>query len=217
MAKFILGTKASCVDGPCGEVSRMIIDPASWTLTHLAVEPRHRKAGEVGRLVPLDLVAQSAGEIKLRCSLDEFGRLDAAEDVELSQADSYGGGYGQAESVQGYGNVGSMGLGGSASGMGIGMGIGHRTRIVSDNAVPEGDAEVARDDHVFAADGEIGKLEGFVVNPDDHRVTHVILQEGHMWGRKEVAIPVSAVTDVDDGINLNLTKQQVEDLPPVAS
>ena len=36
----------------------------------------------------------------------------------------------------------------------------------------------------------------------------------HLWGRKQVAIPVSAVASVDDGIQLNVTKQQVEDLPP---
>ena len=46
-------------------------------------------------------------------------------------------------------------------------------------------------------------------------MTHVLLQEGHLWGRKEVAIPISAVTGVDDGIRLNITKQQVQDLPPV--
>ena len=41
-------------------------------------------------------------------------------------------------------------------------------------------------------------------------LVHVLLKEGHLWGRKEVAIPVSAVTDVTDGIVLNLTKKQVE-------
>jgi sporulation protein YlmC with PRC-barrel domain len=63
-------------------------------------------------------------------------------------------------------------------------------------------------------DGEIGKVEGFLVDPSDHRVTHVLLQEGHLWGRKEVTIPISAVTTVDDGIRLSMTKKQVEDLPP---
>jgi hypothetical protein len=43
----------------------------------------------------------------------------------------------------------------------------------------------------------------------------VLLKEGHLWGRKEVAIPVSAVTGYDGGIRLNITKQQVEELPPV--
>jgi hypothetical protein len=41
----------------------------------------------------------------------------------------------------------------------------------------------------------------------------VLLREGHLWGRKEVSIPVSAVTKIENGIWLNLTKKQVEDLP----
>jgi hypothetical protein len=45
-------------------------------------------------------------------------------------------------------------------------------------------------------------------------VTHVLLQEGHLWGRREVAIPASAVTKVENGIWLSLTKEQVEGLPP---
>ena len=69
-------------------------------------------------------------------------------------------------------------------------------------------------DRVHAVDGEIGRVQGFLVTPGDGRVTHVLLQEGHRWGRKEVAIPISAVTGVDAGIRVNLTKQQVGDLPP---
>jgi hypothetical protein len=47
-------------------------------------------------------------------------------------------------------------------------------------------------------------------------VTHVLLQEGHLWGRKEVAIPISAVSSVDDdGIKLSITKHQVQALPAV--
>ena len=45
-------------------------------------------------------------------------------------------------------------------------------------------------------------------------MTHVLLQEGHLWGRTKVSIPVSAVTGVENGIWLTLTKKQVEDLPP---
>ena len=47
----------------------------------------------------------------------------------------------------------------------------------------------------------------------DHRVTHVLLQEGHFWGRKEVVIPMSAVTGIENGIRLSMTKKQIEDLP----
>jgi sporulation protein YlmC with PRC-barrel domain len=213
MTEFTLGAGATCSDGHCGQVIRTILDPATRTITHLVIEPKHR--GAEGRLVPLELIDATGGEIRLRCSLAEFERLDPAEEVELADVD-YGGGYGSAAAVQGYGNVGSMGVGASSSGMGIGMGLGHRTPTVVSHSVPLGETEVERHESVHAVDGEIGRVEGFVVDPADNKVTHVLLQEGHMWGRKEVAIPVSAIDSVDAGIRLNLTKQQVEDLPPLS-
>ena len=96
------------------------------------------------------------------------------------------------------------------------MGLGQWTPTVLSHAIPLGDTEVERHECVHAVDGEIGRVEGFVVDPANNKVTHVLLQEGHMWGRKEVAIPVSAVVSVDAGIRLNITKQQVEDLPPLS-
>ncbi len=194
MAEFTLGARASCPDGFCGVVSRTILDPAARTVTHLVIGPRH---GAGGRLVPLDLVEAAAGEIRLRCTLDEFGRLDPAEETELVDG--------------GYGDVGAMGMGGSVPGMGLGYSI----PLVVEHAVPLGDIEVERHESVHAMDGHIGQVEGFAVDPADQKVTHVLLKEGHLWGRRQVAIPVSAVASVDAGIRLNITKQQVEDLPPL--
>ena len=59
---------------------------------------------------------------------------------------------------------------------------------------------------VHASDGEIGKVEGLVVDPAHGHVTHVLLQEGHLWGRKQVAIPIGAVERLGEGIAVNLTK-----------
>ena len=86
---------------------------------------------------------------------------------------------------------------------------------VTYDAVPLDEVEVRRGEHVHATNGHIGRVQGLVIDPDSHQVTHVLLQEGHLWGRKEVAIPIGAVAEVDDGIRLNITKQQVKDLPPV--
>jgi sporulation protein YlmC with PRC-barrel domain len=194
MAEFTLGARASCPDGFCGVVSRTILDPAARTVTHLVIGPRH---GAGGRLVPLDLVEAAAGEIRLRCTLDEFGRLDPAEETELVDG--------------GYGDAGAMGMGGSVPG----MSLGYSTPLVVEHAVPLGDIEVERHESVLAMDGHIGQVEGFAVDPADQKVTHVLLKEGHLWGRRQVAIPVSAVESVDAGIRLNITKQQVEDLPPL--
>jgi hypothetical protein len=208
-AEFAIGAKASCSDGFCGEVSRLVMDPVALTVTHLVIEPKHRR--EPGRLVPVHLVDATTGQIRLRCSIAEFDKLDLAEETDLAEGLDYGGGYGQAEAVQSFGGMGSMG----GSGMGIGMGLGHGTPVVVHDVVPLGETDVQRGESVHALDGEIGKVEGFLVDPGDNHVTHVLLQEGHLWGRKEVSIPISAVIGVDAGIRLNITKKQVEDLPSV--
>ena len=80
-AAFTIGARASCSDGSCGEVRRLIIDPATDAVTHLVIQPGHR--GEAGRLVPVHLVETAAGEIRLRCTLAQFDQLDYAEEFDL--------------------------------------------------------------------------------------------------------------------------------------
>ena len=74
-----------------------------------------------------------------------------------------------------------------------------------------------RGDPVVAKDGPIGRVQGLVIDPADHHVTHVLLDEGHLWGAKRVAIPIGAVAEVNDadGVCVSLTKDEVRDLPPV--
>jgi sporulation protein YlmC with PRC-barrel domain len=88
-------------------------------------------------------------------------------------------------------------------------------REVTVDSVPPGEIEVHRELTVCATDGDIGQVQGLVVDPGGHQVTHVLLQQGHMRGRKEVAIPIGAVTKIGTMIiHLSLTRRQVKDLPP---
>ena len=89
------------------------------------------------------------------------------------------------------------------------------SQVVTYDTVPVGEVDVRRGEHVHATDGSIGHVEGLVIDPASHHVTHVLLQEGHLLGRKQVAIPISAVEQVGDEVRLNLTRHQVRHLPPV--
>jgi hypothetical protein len=96
-----------------------------------------------------------------------------------------------------------------------GLGVGNVTPPVTVDTLPVGEVGVHRGDSVHASDGEIGRVQGLVIDPANRHVTHVLLQEGHLWDRKEVAIPIGAVTGITDGIRLNLTKADVQNLPAV--
>jgi sporulation protein YlmC with PRC-barrel domain len=211
-AAFTIGAEATCTDGPCGTVIRVVVDPLTRTLTHLVVEPKHRKG--LGRLVPLDLVEPGSGEVVLHCDLAAFDKLDLAEETEFLP------GFGQSGYDPGevyawpYFSAGGVGMG-VGGGIGTGFGVGNAPQVVTYDTVPEGEIEVRRGERVHATDGEIGRVHGLVVDSSSHHVTHVLLAEGHLWGRKEVAIPIGAVSDVEDGVRLTISKQDVRDLPPV--
>jgi sporulation protein YlmC with PRC-barrel domain len=110
--------------------------------------------------------------------------------------------------------MGGMGVGGMSGGL-SGIGGGNIAQIVTDDIVPQGEVGVRRGEQVHATDGDIGRVQGLVIDRSSRHVTHVLLQEGHLWGRREVAIPTSAVASTGDGIRLRISKQEVQDLPPV--
>jgi hypothetical protein len=176
----------------------VVVDPLDQTVTHLIVEPDHREG--LGRLVPLDWVAAAdADKVALRRTRAEFEKLERAEDTQfLPGTEGYPGFDPEQVLVWPY-------FGANAS------------LPVTVDTLPVGEVAVRRGEQVQAIDGHIGHAEGLVVDSTTRRVTHVLLQEGHLFARKEVAIPIAAVTSVsEDGIQLSLSKQDVAELPAVA-
>jgi len=182
--------------------------PINCGTRDLVVQPKHWPG--LGRLVPLDLVAAATPkEVRLRCTRAEFDELGFVEDAHFAPGTSL-------DQYAGY----------SAEQM---LMLPYYSRVVGDDmpqtreeepagaygSLPPGEVGVRREESVYATDGEIGRVEGLVIDPGNHHVSHVLLQEGHLFGRREVAIPIGAVAGVVDGVQLNITKQQVENLPPV--
>jgi len=206
---FGIGADASCADGACGQVSRIIVNPVAREVTHLVVDPKHRNGP--GRLVPVDLVDAPTGQIRLRCTLAEFQTLRPAEETEVVPDLDPAGHAPLGEQTQ-YRLAGGGGLVWTVRVPAEPEG----PQEVTVDSVPFGEVEVHRAQTVLATDGEIGQVQGLVVETGGHHVTHVLLQKGHMRGHKEVAIPIGAVTKIGTLlIQLSLTKHQVKDLPPV--
>jgi hypothetical protein len=83
------------------------------------------------------------------------------------------------------------------------------------DTLPSGHLAVRGDQHVHSTDGQIGKIRAVMVDAGSGRVTHILLQEGHLWGKREVAIPWGSVTSLDGGVHLSLTSAAIKELPPV--
>ena len=213
--EYDIGSQVSCSDGVCGELRRVVVDPVARALTHLVVEPRYRPGS--GHLVPIDLVASTTGGITLSCTTSQFEALEDAQETQFLPGAAGEWGYGEQDALSlPYFALRMGGIGMGMGDLGVGdLGSGTGLQASAPDRVPAGEVEVRRGDHVHATDGAIGRVRGLVIDPSDHQVTHVLLDEGHLWGHKRIAIPISAVTDIRDGVRLNLSKDQVRDLPAV--
>jgi hypothetical protein len=193
-----MGVVVHCVDGVCGRVTQVVIDSIDDRVTHLIVEPDDRQG--LGRLVPVDHVEAHPDRIDLSYTMSEFDKLGIAEEVRFLPGvwDSSGdfSGY-EPEQVLFWPFFGD-----------------NTTVPVTIDTLPVGEVGVRRGEGVHATDGRIGEVEGLVMD-DRHHVSHVLLKAGHLFGRKEVVIPIGAVARVDEGgITLSLSKREVDDLPP---
>jgi hypothetical protein len=212
--EFVIGSDVACSDGPCGVLSRVVVDPIAGAIAYLDVEPRHCRHG--GHLVPISLVANATTkETRLKCSKAEFEALEPAEDTEFLPAVGGQSGYtpGQALWLPYFSRAGHGGAIPGAVLPSHDMAL--RSNEVSSGKVPLGDVDVRRGEHVAATDGPIGQVKGLVVDPSDHHVTHILLDEGHLWGEKTVAIPIGAVKRLGEVIRVTLSQDEIRDLPSV--
>ncbi|GAA1990648.1 PRC-barrel domain-containing protein [Catenulispora subtropica] len=206
--EFVIGTDVRCAGEECGTVEFVVVDPVARRLTHLVVQPEPPRPA---RLVPVKLARLSPGRMDLTCTMAEFEALEPAVRQHFLQGSENDWGY-RSDQVLAWPFFGLAPAGTGITTMEYPM----LPEPQPEYRLPPGEAPIRRGDPVRATDGRIGKVRGLAVDRFDGMVTHVLLDEGHLWGRKLVAIPVGAVSGVDEsGVSVRLAKDEIRDLPPV--
>ncbi|WP_194891899.1 hypothetical protein [Catenulispora pinisilvae] len=211
--EYVIGSRVQCAGDDCGEVAFVVVDPVADKLTHLVVRPDDEV--DLARLVPVHIAVPGADGVELNCTRARFDEFEpASQTFFLPDAERLGaGGAAHGDRVLEwplYGLVLSP-----TNIMGIAPGADPLPTTTVEH-IPVGEVGVRRGERVQAADGEIGRVRGLLVMAPDSSVTHVLLDEGHLWGRKRVAIPIRDVTGIGvDGVEVRLTKDEIKDLPPV--
>jgi sporulation protein YlmC with PRC-barrel domain len=208
-----LGTPVRCTDKPYGELADVVVDPISKAVTHLVVRPSHQEALET-RLVPIELVegGDATSGIALRCTVEDVNGLEPVQEYAyLRLAESAANDPNWDVGVQ---DVLASPYYEADPGLGY-TGYPPDLGLIYDR-VPKGEVEIRRSSDVYSADEHhLGEVDGFLVDAEAH-ITHLILERGHLWGRREVTIPIGAVAKVEtDLVTLSLSKDQVGDLPSV--
>jgi sporulation protein YlmC with PRC-barrel domain len=204
-----LGKPIVCTDGAVGELADVVVDPVKQRVTHLVVQP-HGHLGPA-RLVPADLAADDRGGLALRCTradVDGFATIRESAYLRTGQLPRD-----DPDWDVGVEDVLAMPYYTSPD-VGVYPALEEPYMLTYDR-VPKGEAEIRRSSAVVSADDHhLGTVEALVV--DGERITHFVLERGHLWGRRDITIPVGVVAKVEsDTVTLRISKDEVGDLPAV--
>jgi sporulation protein YlmC with PRC-barrel domain len=194
-----VNAEVCCGDGLCGQSTYIIVNPVSQQVTHLVV--KEKQAPHTERLVPVNLVKETThDQVHLGCTQDELVRMETFIETEYIREgipdyeryeDSYMVWPYQVPEVT-------------------------KTVTVRHKRVPHGELAVRRGARVRASDGRIGRVDEFLVDPEDGHITHLILREGHLWGQKDVTIPISEIERIEENtVYLKLNKRDIGKLPAI--
>jgi sporulation protein YlmC with PRC-barrel domain len=190
-----MNAEVRCTDGPCGTSNCVILNPITDQVTHVAVEGN--SFPYVKRLVPVEKIKETTSNmIQLNCDLYEYVTMPEFIQSEFIIPSPYGGN----EEIP------------TTMLFPYAMVLG--TMTIEHERIPPNELAIHRGTPVEAKDGRVGHVDEFLVEPKSGHITHLVLREGHLWGKKDISIPVSKIDRIEkDTVYLKINKQEVEDLP----
>ena len=206
--KLELGTSIRCADGATRELVDVVIDSSSSRVTHLVIRPAQH--AEDARLVPISLasrVEDGESEISLNCGAADLERFDPVHKFEILRAGErpnedpkWDVGVEDIVVASNYAPTAFGDYGGSLD----------SDVTISYDRVPKGEIELRHASSVYSADGHhLGSVDAVVVDDGD-RLTHLLLERGHLWWKREVALPAESISKFEsDMLTLGLTKREL--------
>jgi sporulation protein YlmC with PRC-barrel domain len=178
----------------------VIIEPTTWQVTHFVVKENRVPFTE--HLVSVDWVTETTPDlVRLRCNKSKLVAMQPFVETEYKQ-------WNRAEFV----GEPCLGWQGWPYVVMVTMVI-----PAKHERVPPGELAVRRDATVQAIDGQVGRVDEFLVDPATSKITHLVLREGHLWAQKDVMVPVAEIECIGkDTVYLRLDKDAVESLPALS-
>ena len=203
-----LNVDVRCSDGVCGRSTSIILNPVAEEVTHFVVKASGLLGDEF--LVPLDAIFESDSTyIRLRWSREDFAQAEPfIKAVFIGKDESAF----LAESMSASTFLWPYAMAG---------GDPYQPAMLSAlydqvEQIPPGELAVRRGTDVEATDGCVGKVDEFLVDPVTGHITHVVMRKGHLWGERDITIPVSRIDRVaPEAVYLKLDKEAVNELPGI--
>ncbi len=192
-----LDVEVLCDHKSCGRSVALVFNPVTDEVTHVVVKEAH--APHTERMVPASAIGLSNGRtLVLKATADDLTAMDPFMETHFIRtvidryyrgANTYAWPYVIHEKEPRY-------------------------VVEKDERIPPDEVAVHRGATVLAEDGPVGKLDEFVVGQADCHVTHLVMRVGHLWGSRDVVIPISKVDSMtEEEVHLRITKKEVGELP----
>jgi hypothetical protein len=207
-----LDTTVYCVDGRVGELVDVLVQPSTCRLTHLVIQPHSPHDHE--RLVSVTEAHAREGSdgISLESTVAQISQLESIRNFAYLRRGEFPAGDAdwdigiqEITALPEYGSLGPEALGAGVPTLDYDQHV-----AVSYHVVPKGHVEIRRSSAVTSSDGHhLGHVVGFVID-DQQQIGHLVLEHGHLWGKRQVAIPSGAIERLqNDEVTLSLSNGQV--------
>ncbi len=191
-----IGANVYCESEICGHSTYIVVNPINDQITHFVL--KEKQFPNLERLIPVKYIVESTHEkIILRFDLKALPKMEAFIDADFINDHDLNLKYPMQSHVL------------------WPYCVGEETMISDVNdSLPTGEILIHRGTRVKASDGYVGKVDEFLVNPQNDQISHLIMRKGHLWGMKDVTIPVSKIENYDEGtVYLKGTMKSIAELP----
>jgi len=192
-----------CTDGLSGRSTYVVLNPITDTVTHFIVE--ETTMPNIERVVPIEKIESSNHDrIDLDCTRSELEKMEAFIETDFIQSNT------NEYSVPfDYPTTTPLLIWPYLE-------LPNEVTVLRLQHIPPSELAVRRGARVEATDGHVGEVDEFIVDKANGHITHLVLREGHMWGEKDITIPVSEIDRIEENaVYLKLDKSRIGSLPEI--
>lgn len=223
LEKYTIGT----TDGELGQVKDFYFDDASWVVRYVIVETGAWHSSRRVLISPFSIgtpdgVAHSLPVSITKQQLQESPSIDLEKPVSRQHEMSYLGHYGYPYY---WGGTGLWGEGGYPGMMMTGIGYGgseaqferlSRQAELSNSDPHLRSCTALEKYHVHATDGDIGHIQGFLLDEKSWAIRYVIVNTSNWWRGHSVLISPEWIGEVswsESNVTTTLNRQAIKDAP----
>lgn len=205
--KIPLKAKVVCQDGEFGSVRELLIDPVKERVTHLVIENKHN---HLQLVVPTDTVDYSTDAVvtieKPAKEIDDFPPFLIHEYINVPASDAefayWGADPTMTHSYTMFPYV---------------MREGRPVVEVTREDIPQGELSLRKGMCVKDQEGKrLGHIDELIIDAESDFISHIVMRSGHMFGKKEVAVPNVNIYSFDrECVVLTISEEEVLQLPEV--